>query len=137
MKPLTILAVEDDDVDLISLQRALKELRLVNPLVRAVDGVEAWEHFFDANGKARADSADIVLLDLNMPRMSGHDFLKKFHETEDRPDCKIFVMTTSDTDQDIVDAHKYDIEGYLLKSDIVESLREALEGLDQTWALIA
>jgi CheY-like chemotaxis protein len=137
MKPLAILAVEDDDIDLMSLQRALRELRLVNPLVRAVDGVEAWEHFFDADGKSRTDCADIVLLDLNMPRMSGHEFLKKFHETDSRPDCKIFVMTTSDTDQDIVDAHKYDIEGYLLKSDIVESLREALVDLDQTWALIA
>lgn len=137
MKPLTILAVEDDDVDLMSLQRALRSLKLVNPVIRAVDGVEAWEHFFDAQGKVRADCAEIVLLDLNMPRMSGHDFLKKFHESDVRPTCRIFVMTTSDADQDIVDAHKYDIAGYLLKSDIVESLREALEDLDQKWALIA
>jgi len=137
MTPLTILAVEDDDVDLMSLQRALREIRLVNPVKRAIDGVEAWDHFFDDGDKPREDCADIVLLDLNMPRMSGHDFLKKFHEIDNRPACKIFVMTTSDSDQDIVGAHQYDIAGYLLKSDLVESLREALEDLEQKWALIA
>lgn len=137
MSPLKILAVEDDDVDLMSLQRSLKKIRLVNPVERAVDGVEAWDHFFDAEDKPRPDCAEIVLLDLNMPRMSGHDFLKKFHEADNRPPCKIFVMTTSDSDQDIVDAHQYEIAGYLLKSDLVESLREALEDLDHNWALIA
>ena len=137
MKPLTILALEDDDVDFMSLQRALRAIRLANPVVRAIDGVEGWDHFFDADDKPRSDCANIVLLDLNMPRMNGHEFLEKFHGMDNRPACKIYVMTTSDADQDIVDAHKYDIEGYLLKSDIVESLREAFEDLEHKWALIA
>jgi len=136
MTPLTLLAVEDDDVDLMSLKRALKEIRLVNPVIRAVDGVEAWNHFFDAEDKPLDEFPDIILLDLNMPRMNGHDFLKKFHSVENRPACKIFVMTTSDSDQDIVDAHQYEIAGYLLKSDLVESLREALDELNHSWALI-
>lgn len=137
MKPLTILAVEDDEVDLMSLKRALREIRLVNPLEHAIDGVEAWGHFFDSEDKPREDIPEIVLLDLNMPRMNGHEFLKKFHEIEGRPPCKIFVMTTSDSDQDIVAAHQYDISGYLLKSDLIESLREALDDMNQNWALTA
>jgi len=92
---------------------------------------------FDEADKPRDDYPDIILLDLNMPRMGGHDFLNKLHQVDDCPPCKIFVMTTSDSDKDIVDAHKYGIEGYILKSDLVGSLREALEDLDQKWALIA
>ena len=137
MKPLTILAAEDDDVDMMSLKRALRDIGLVNPVVQAIDGVVAWGHLFDADDKPLEDAPEIILLDLNMPRMSGHDFLKKFHEVEARPPCKIFVMTTSDSDEDIVDAHKYDITGYLLKADLVESLREALDDLDHKWALIS
>jgi len=137
MKPLTILAVEDDEVDMMSLKRALREIRLVNPIEHAIDGVEAWNHFFDADDKPKDQTPEILLLDLNMPRISGHDFLKKFHGMNNRPACKIYVMTTSDSDQDIVDAHQYEIEGYLLKSDLLESLREAFEDLDQNWALIA
>ena len=137
MKPLTILAAEDDEVDMMSLKRALRDIRLVNPIVQAVDGVVAWSHLFDEDDKPLEDAPEIILLDLNMPRMSGHDFLKKFHEVEARPPCKIFVMTTSDSDQDIMDAHKYDIDGYILKADLEDSLREALDGLDQKWALIS
>jgi len=137
MKPLTILAAEDDEVDMMSLKRALRDIGLVNPVVQAIDGVAAWDHMFDADDKPLDDAPELILLDLNMPRMSGHDFLKKFHEVELRPNCKIFVMTTSDSDQDIVDAHKYDIEGYLLKADLVDSLREALDELNLKWALIS
>ena len=137
MKPLRILAIEDDEVDLMSLKRALREIKLVNPVEHAVDGVEGWSRLFDENDKPRESYPDIVLLDLNMPRMGGHAFLTKLHEANERPDCKIFVMTTSDSDQDILDAHKFGIEGYLLKSDLVGSLREALEDLDLKWALMA
>lgn len=137
MKPVRILAIEDDEVDLMSLKRALREIRLANPIEHAVDGVEGWSFLFDENDKPRESYPDIVLLDLNMPRMGGHAFLTKLHEVDERPNCKIFVMTTSDSDQDILDAHKFGIEGYLLKSDLVGSLREALEDLDLNWALMA
>ena len=79
---------------------------------------------------------DIVILDLNMPKMSGSELLKKLSAMQMNLPAKVFVLTTSDSDQDIINAHKYDISGYLLKSDLLESLRETLETLDEKWMLV-
>lgn len=136
MSPLTILVVEDDDIDMMSVERAFKELRLHNPLERSKDGQEAWNRLIGSDNKVRTDIPDIILLDLNMPKMSGTEFLKKLSDLDIKLPSKIFVLTTSDTDQDIINAHKYDISGYLLKSDLLESLRETIGGLEEKWVLI-
>lgn len=136
MTPLNILVVEDDDVDMMSVERAFRELRLLNPLDRAIDGQEAWDRLMTAENTLRDDIPDIILLDLNMPRMGGADLLKKLSSLDIKLESKIFVLTTSDSDQDIINAHKYDISGYLLKSDLVEGLRETLENLDEKWMLV-
>lgn len=136
MTPLNILVVEDDDVDMMSVERAFKDLRLYNPLERAKDGQEAWNRLVDANNQLREDVPEIILLDLNMPRMSGAELLKKLSALKIELSSKVFVLTTSDSDQDIINAYKYNISGYLLKSDLLESLRETLETLDEKWMLV-
>ncbi len=136
MTPLNILVVEDDDVDMMSVERAFKDLRLYNSLERAKDGQEAWDRLVSPDNELRENTPDIILLDLNMPKMSGAELLKKFSSSNLELNSKVFVLTTSDTDQDIINAHKYDISGYLLKSDLLESLRETLETLDEKWMLV-
>ena len=136
MTPLDILVVEDDNVDMMSVERAFKDLRLHNPLNRAKDGQEAWEKLMTAENALRDDTPDIILLDLNMPRMGGAELLKKLSTLKIQLTSKVFVLTTSDSDQDIINAHKYDISGYLLKSDLVEGLRETFESLDEKWMLV-
>ena len=136
MTPLNILVVEDDDVDMMSVERAFKDLQLYNPLERAKDGQEAWDRLISPDNELRENTPDIILLDLNMPKMSGAELLKKLSSSNLALNSKVFVLTTSDTDQDIINAHKYDISGYLLKSDLLESLRETLETLDEKWMLV-
>lgn len=136
MTPLNILVVEDDDVDMMSVERAFRTLRLQNPLERAKDGQEAWDRLVTGDNELRSDTPDMILLDLNMPKMSGSELLKKLSALQMKLSSKVYVLTTSDTDQDIIDAHKYDISGYLLKSDLLESLRETLEGLEEKWMLV-
>lgn len=136
MTPLNILVVEDDDVDMMSVKRAFKELRMCNPFERAKDGLAAWSRLITQENKIREDAPDIILLDLNMPKMGGAEFLEKLSESKLDLKSKIFVLTTSDTDQDIINAHKYDISGYLLKSDLLESLRETFETLNEKWMLV-
>lgn len=70
-KEVTILLVDDDDVDFMAVQRAMQQLRLLNPLVRARDGLEALEML----GDGRVRCPYLILLDLNMPRMNGLEFL--------------------------------------------------------------
>lgn len=136
MTPLGILVVEDDDVDMMSVERAFKTLRLCNTLERAKDGQEAWDRLVTDDNELRSDIPDLILLDLNMPKMSGAELMKKLSALQMKLTSKVFVLTTSDTDQDIINAHKYDISGYLLKSDLLESLRETLEGLEEKWMLV-
>ncbi len=136
MTPLNILIVEDDDVDMMSVERAFNDLHLCNPLTRATDGQEAWDKLMTPEDSVGDDCPDIILLDLNMPRMGGAEFLKKLSDLDIRLDSEIFVLTTSDSDQDIINAHKYPISGYLLKSDLVEGLREAIGDLDKQWMLV-
>lgn len=136
MTPLNILVVEDDDVDMMSVERAFKDLRLYNSLERAKDGQEAWNRLVSDDNTLRNDVPEIILLDLNMPRMNGAELLKKLSALKIELTSKIFVLTTSDSDQDIINAYKYNIAGYLLKSDLLESLRETLETLDEKWILV-
>ena len=136
MTPLNILIVEDDDVDMMSVERAFKDLNLCNPLTRATDGQEAWDRLVTSEDSIGEDSPDIILLDLNMPRMGGAEFLKKLSDRDIRLESEIFVLTTSDSDQDIINAHKYPISGYLLKSDLVDGLREAIGELNKKWMLV-
>jgi len=136
MIPLNILVVEDDDIDMMSVERSFKDLRLQNPLTRAKDGQEAWEMLITPDNELRADTPDIILLDLNMPRMGGAELLKKLSTLKIDLDSKVFVLTTSESDKDIIDAHKYGISGYLLKSDLLESLREAFEDLSEKWMFV-
>lgn len=136
MTPLGILVIEDDDVDMMSVERAFKSLRLCNPLERAKDGQDAWDRLVTADNELRSDIPELILLDLNMPKMNGSELLKKLSELDEKLPSKVYVLTTSDTDQDIINAHKYDIAGYLLKSDLLESLRETLEGIEEKWMLV-
>lgn len=136
MTPLNILVVEDDDVDMMSVERAFKDLRLYNSLERAKDGQEAWDRLVGDDNTLRDDVPEIILLDLNMPRMSGAELLKKLSALKIQLTSKVFVLTTSDSDQDIINAYKYNISGYLLKSDLLESLRETLETLNEKWILV-
>lgn len=136
MTPLNILVVEDDDVDMMSVERAFKSLRLCNTLERAKDGQEALKLIIDSGGALREDSPDLILLDLNMPKMNGMELLEELQKLKSKLHTKIFVLTTSNTDQDIINAHKYDISGYILKSDLLESLREALGDLNENWVLV-
>jgi len=137
MTPITFLVVEDDDVDMMSIQRAFKEIGIVNPIKRAVDGQEAWDIVSEASQDKTAEHEFIILLDLNMPRMNGLEFLDKFSANQDFAKTSIFVLTTSDTDDDIIGAHKHGISGYLLKSDLVDSMREAITGLERNWMLVS
>lgn len=137
MTPITFLVVEDDDVDMMAIERAFKDIGIVNPIKRAVDGQVAWDIVTEASQDDTTEQEFIILLDLNMPRMSGHEFLDKYFDNKDHPKINIFVLTTSDRDDDIIGVHKHAISGYLLKSDLVDSLREAIDGLERKWMLIS
>ena len=95
MAEVNILLVEDDEVDVMAVKRALKTLKIANPFFRAADGIEALEMLRGTGGKKQLPSPYIVLLDLNMPRMDGLEFLDELRQDPALHRSVVFVMTTS------------------------------------------
>jgi len=117
---------EDDDVDAMGIERAIKKSNYPNPFFRAKDGIEALE-LLRANG---VDKPFLILLDLNMPRMSGLEMLTILREDPDLTRSVIFVLTTSDDDQDKLAAYSSHIAGYIVKNNLDTNFSELMQLID-------
>ena len=135
-KTVTLMLVADDEVDIRGMKRALDELRVANPLVVAHDGVEALEYLRGENGRSKVRSPYIIVLDLNMPRMNGIEFLAELRADEDLKKSVVFVLTTSQADEDRKRAYEYNVAGYISKSKPQESLRAAVRLIDLYWTIV-
>lgn len=110
-----ILVVEDDDIDVRAMQRSFRNAGIDQPVVVARDGVEALDTLRGTNGAAKLTRPYLILLDLNMPRMSGVEFLGELRRDPKLRDSIVFVQTTSDADSDKAEAYRHNISGYLIK----------------------
>jgi CheY-like chemotaxis protein len=112
MKKPTILLVEDDELDVISVERSLKKLESEYILYTAYNGIEALKLLRD---KEQDLTPDVILLDINMPRMNGIEFLKVLREDKKLKNLKVFIMTTSSEEMDRSEAEELGISGYIIK----------------------
>lgn len=112
-----ILLVEDDEVDIMNVKRAFKKANIRSPLYIARNGLEALEMLKDSGDKPPLFPKDrrLILLDLNMPKMGGIEFLRRLRANPDLKLIPVVVLTTSDRDRDLVDAYELNVAGYLLK----------------------
>lgn len=117
-KDVNILLVDDDKVDVLAVRDALESSKIANPVRVASDGVEALEILRGENGRQRLEYPYVVLLDLNMPRMNGIEFLKELRADERIQGTVVFVLTTSSADTDMIAAYKHHIAGYMVKSEV-------------------
>jgi CheY-like chemotaxis protein len=131
-----LLHVEDDDLCLMGLHRAFKVAKIANPIAFAHDGIDALDMLRGTNGRARLPRPFLVLLDLNMPRMNGIEFLKEVRKDEELKKSIVFVMTTSDADEDKVAAYNLGVAGYILKSNPANAFLEATALLDTYWRVV-
>lgn len=111
----TILVVEDNDLDVENLMRCFKRLNIDNPVLRAKDGLEGLDILRSTDPETGLKRPCIVLLDLNMPRMNGIEFLGKVRDDETIADTPVFVLTTSDHRRDLEEAHRRNVCGYIVK----------------------
>jgi CheY-like chemotaxis protein len=122
-----ILLIEDDDVDVMLVEAAFKKNNIVNPITRAVDGLDA----LDKMKAKEIKQPYLVLLDLNMPRMNGLEFLEEIRHDPNLMDSTIFVFTTSQAEQDKLQAYQHNIAGYLVKNDVDQQFAEIINFLDR------
>lgn len=133
---LKILLVEDDELDVMGIRRALQKLNIVNPLIVARDGIEALDLLRGTEGTEKLSGPYMILLDINMPRMNGIEFLDEIRSDDDLKDAKVFILTVSNQDDDIYRAYKQKVAGYIVKSDPTESMQNALQLLNCGWVLV-
>jgi CheY-like chemotaxis protein len=134
-KVVNILLVEDDEVDVMAIRRAMKRSKISNPVHVAGDGLEALEQL-RAVDETAIPRPFIILLDLNMPRMNGLEFLEELRQDEALQDSIVFVLTTSDSDRDRVAAYRKNIAGYVLKSNVGDQFIQLLSMLDSYWNVV-
>jgi CheY-like chemotaxis protein len=130
---LNILLVEDDEVDVMNVKRAFQKNHITNPLFTAGNGVEALELL--RSGKIPRERR-MVLLDLNMPKMNGIEFLKELRADPQLAGTPVVVLTTSNAEQDKVQAYDLNVAGYLLKPVTFVNFCDVMAALNKYWALV-
>ena len=126
-----ILLVEDNQVDVMTVQRALKELKVTNRLDIASDGEEALAFLRNAENEKPC----VILLDINMPRMNGIEFLREVKQDKALRRIPVVVLTTSGEDKDKVDSFDLGVAGYILKPVDYQHFVEAMKTIDMYWSL--
>ncbi|MEO1621294.1 MAG: response regulator, partial [Cyanobacteria bacterium J06632_3] len=111
-----ILLVEDDKVDVMNVKRSFKKANITNPLFVVSNGLEALEVLKDESEHVKMPKQRrLVLLDLNMPKMGGLEFLEALRADPDIKSTPVIVLTTSDQERDRVEAYNFNVAGYILK----------------------
>lgn len=126
-----ILLVEDDTIDAMTVKRAFKELKVSNPLAHALNGEEALMHL----RRGGNENPCVILLDLNMPKMNGVEFLQIVKDDVSLKKIPVVVLTTSNEERDIIESFKLGVAGYIVKPVDYRKFVEAIRTIDLYWTL--
>jgi CheY-like chemotaxis protein len=126
-----ILLIEDDQVDTMTVKRALKEIHVTNPLVHVENGEEAMHYLRDP----QREKPCIMLLDLNMPIMNGIEFLQVAKHDDQLKRIPVVVLTTSEEQQDKVNSFNLGVAGYMAKPVDYRQFVEVMRSIDAYWTI--
>jgi CheY-like chemotaxis protein len=130
---INIILVEDDEVDVMTVKRAFAKNNMSNPLYVAHNGIEALDLLRRDNAPARRR---LILLDVNMPKMNGIEFLRELRADPNLQHLTVVMMTTSNEERDRIDAFKLNVAGYLLKPVTFQQFAEVMSTINKYWALM-
>ena len=135
-RTVNVLLVDDDDGDAKSVQRAFRSARLVNPIVRAIDGVEALDILRGVNGKTRLTTPYVLLVDLNMPRMNGIELVEALRNDRELRSGIVFMLTTSSRDEDKLAAYDLNVAGYIVKQRAGQDFQRLIDMMQGYWRIV-
>jgi CheY-like chemotaxis protein len=121
-----ILLVEDDRVDVMTVQRALSRHRIANPLFIARTAIDALGMLRGEGFEKIDPPPELILLDLNLPRMSGIEFLQELRSDPGLRDLRVIVLTSSNEPNDRAAAFKYEVEDYIVKPHSFDEFASAI-----------
>ena len=135
-KPTSFLLVDDDEVDVMTVKRAFKKNNITSPLYVARNGIEALALLRgNEMPKLLPGQRRLILLDLNMPKMGGIEFLRELRADPKLRPLPVIVLTTSNEDKDKVEAYNFNVAGYILKPVTFTKFVEAIGTLNKYWML--
>ncbi|BCE01152.1 response regulator [Marinicellulosiphila megalodicopiae] len=129
---VTLFLIEDDDVDAMMIERSFEKNKIANKIVRAIDGVDAFEKL-ESNF---VTNPFVILLDLQMPRMNGLEFLTKLRANDKYSALVVFVLTTSENENDILASYKQHISGYFVKGKVGDNFIDIVNTLNSYWKIV-
>ena len=125
-----ILLVEDDRVDVMAVKRSVRELEIRNPLVVKSNGEEGLAYLNDGENPLPA----LILLDINMPKMNGIEFLQAIKQVDRLKRLPVIVLTTSQEDQDRFESFDLGASGYMLKPVDYEQFVDIIRSIYDYWS---
>ena len=128
---VTLFVVEDDDIDFMTIERSFAQMRIANPLLRAFDGYEALTMMKNL----QVPPPFIVLLDLQMPKMSGLEFLHEVRSSPEISDAIIFILTSSSDEKDIMESYQHNVAGYFVKDEVGKDFLDIVSLLNGYWRI--
>lgn len=133
---LNLLLVDDDAVDVMNVERAFQKNNLTSALYVASNGLEALAMLRGEGPLPKVPvQRRLILLDLNMPKMGGIEFLRELRADDKLRAIPVIVLTTSDEDSDKVEAYNLNVAGYILKPVTLAQFVAAIATLNQYWML--
>jgi len=131
MKPINILLVEDNEGDIVLTLEAFEESKLINKITVIRDGKEAIR-FFD-NLEHEGEKPDMVLLDINLPKVNGHEVLKYIKTHEKYGGTPVIMLTTSSAEKDILQSYKNHVNCYVAKPIDISEFIKAMAKIEDFW----
>lgn len=133
--PIVILMADDDDDDFILTEKALKESKLLNTLIRVKDGEELIEYLQNTGQYADQKTVrpGVILLDLNMPRKDGREALREIKSDDNLRDIPVVVFTTSKAEEDIYRSYKLGVNSFITKPVTFDNLIQVMQTLGKYW----
>jgi chemotaxis family two-component system response regulator Rcp1 len=132
-RPVEILIVEDNAGDVRLAQEGLNEWKLLNNLHVADDGVKALQFLRRSGDYADAPRPDLIMLDLNLPKMDGREVLKEIKEDEELKAIPVVILTTSKSEEDILESYALHANCYVTKPLAIEQFIVVVQAIESFW----
>ena len=134
---MKILLVEDNEGDILLTQEALYESNPETKLHIVRDGEAALDYLFKRGRYKNAESPELIILDINIPRKNGHEVLRTLKASKEYCMIPIIFLTTSTADKDIIDGYKNGVNCYVVKDFIFDDLNHVVVQIEQFWRTVA
>ncbi len=136
MEPIHILLVEDNEGDIILTTEALNEGKISNKIDVVKDGWQAVQYLEKKDEFYDAETPDLVLLDINLPKMNGHEVLKHIKSNANLQHIPVIMLTTSSSEKDVLESYKGHVNCYITKPVDVNSFLEIVSSIEDFWISI-